>query len=281
MKKVIVLGGNGQLAQCIKALESQQLNLVYLDSKEANVLEEKHLRKVFEEHLPDVVINCAAYTAVDIAEDEPLKAAAVNEQAPGLIARLCFDFDALMIHVSTDFVFDGNSSTPLTEKDVPNPINIYGRTKLLGEDAIISTLSKHVIVRTSWLYSEFGNNFMKTMIRLGMEREELGVIFDQIGTPTYAMDLAKVLVEIAVLEEPTYGLYHYSNEGVASWYDFAHSIFRLTDSKVALKPMHTSQYSTKAKRPAYSVMDKSKIKETFNIKIPHWRDSLEICIKKI
>jgi len=281
MKKVIVLGGNGQLAQCIRHVDTKELDIVFFGSKEVNILEESHLKEVFEETLPDVVINCAAYTAVDVAEDEPLRAAAVNAQAPELIAHLCEKHDAIWIHISTDFVFDGNTPAPRTESDFPNPINTYGKTKLLGEEIIRRTWFKHVIIRTSWLYSEFGSNFLKTMLRLGLEREELGIIYDQIGTPTYAIDLAEALVEIATLDPPAFGVYHYSNEGTASWFDFAHSIFSLTGSKVLLKPMLTSQYPTKARRPSYSVMDKSKIKEAFNLTIPHWRDSLERCIKRI
>jgi len=281
MKNVIVLGGNGQLAHCLKSVDTKGLEITCFNSQEANILEESHLRKVFQESNPEVVINCAAYTAVDIAEDEPLKAAAVNAQAPELIAQLCLEHDAFLIHISTDFVFDGEKPVPLTEDDIPNPINTYGKTKLLGEEAITRTLDKHVIIRTSWLYSEFGSNFLKTMIRLGLEREELSVVFDQVGTPTYAIDLAKVIIEIASLENPSYGLYHYSNEGTASWYDFAHAIFKHENLEIQLKPVRTSKYPTKAARPAYSVMDKSKIKEAFNIAIPHWYDSLERCMKKL
>ncbi|TCK83259.1 dTDP-4-dehydrorhamnose reductase [Albibacterium bauzanense] len=281
MKKVIVLGGGGQLAQCIQNVEKVDLDIVYLNSTQANILEEGHLREVFKSYQPEVVVNCAAYTAVDMAEDELLKAAAINSQAPKLIAQLCMEYDAILIHISTDFVFDGTKTTPLTEEDFPNPISTYGKTKLLGEEAIIATLDKHVIIRTSWLYSEFGNNFLKTMMRLGLERKEMGIVFDQLGTPTYAMDLANVIIEIAQLENPAYGLYHYSNEGAASWYDFAHSIFKYANINIQLKPIRTFQYPTKATRPAYSVMDKTKIKETFGITIPHWLDSLERCIKNI
>lgn len=281
MKKVIVLGGGGQLSQCIQNVQKVDLDIVYLNSTQANILEEGHLREVFKSYQPEVVVNCAAYTAVDMAEDELLKAAAINSQAPKLIAQLCMEYDAILIHISTDFVFDGTKTTPLTEKDFPNPINTYGKTKLLGEEAIIATLDKHVIIRTSWLYSEFGNNFLKTMMRLGLERKEMGIVFDQLGTPTYAMDLANVIIEIAQLENPAYGLYHYSNEGAASWYDFAHSIFKYANINIQLKPIRTFQYPTKATRPAYSVMDKTKIKETFGITIPHWLDSLERCIKNI
>lgn len=281
MKKVIVLGGGGQLAQCIQNVQSRDLDITYLNSQQANVLEERHLHEVFERYHPEIVINCAAYTAVDMAEDEPLKAAAINSQAPKLIAQLCVEYDAILIHISTDFVFDGTKATPLTENDFPNPINTYGKTKLLGEEAIIATLNEHVIIRTSWLYSEFGNNFLKTMMRLGLEKSEMGIVFDQVGTPTYAMDLANVIIEVAQLDKPAYGIYHYSNEGVASWYDFAHSIFKYANINIQLKPLRTFQYPTKATRPAYSVMDKTKIKETFDIIIPHWRDSLERCIKNI
>jgi len=279
MKKVIVLGGSGQLAQCIQSVQCEDLDIRCLNSQQANILEERHLREVFENYHPEIVINCAAYTAVDMAEDEPLKAAAINSQAPKLVAQLCMEYDASLIHISTDFVFDGKSANPLKEDDFPNPINTYGKTKLLGEEAIISTLDNHIIIRTSWLYSEFGNNFLKTMIRLGLERDEMGIVFDQLGTPTYAMDLANVIIEIAQLDTPTYGLYHYSNEGAASWYDFAHSIFKYADINIQLKPIRTFQYPTKAIRPAYSIMDKTKIKQTFDIAIPHWEDSLERCIK--
>jgi len=281
MKKIIVLGGGGQLAQCIQKVQKRDLDITYLNSKQANILEERHLREVFESYHPEVVINCAAYTAVDVAEDEPLKAAAINSQAPRLIAQLCMEYDAVLIHISTDFVFDGTKAAPLTEEDFPNPINTYGKTKLLGEEAIIATLDKHIIIRTSWLYSEFGNNFLKTMMRLGLQREEMGIVYDQLGTPTYAIDLANIIIEIAQLDKPAYGLYHYSNEGTASWYDFAHSILKYADIQIRLKPLRTFQYPTKATRPAYSVMDKTKIKETFHIMIPHWRDSLERCINNI
>jgi len=281
MKKVLVFGGGGQLAQCLNKTGSQQLNLVYFTSKDVNILEESHLKEVFKAHAPDVVINCAAYTAVDLAEDEPLKAAAVNAQAPEAIAQLCAAYDSLLIHVSTDFVFDGDVAHPLGETEIPNPINTYGKTKLLGEEAIIRSWDKHIIIRTSWLYSEFGNNFLKTMVRLGKERDELGVIYDQIGSPTYAIDLAELIIKLAESELPAYGLYHYSNEGTASWYDFAHAIFKSTGLNVRLRPMRTSEYPTKATRPAYSVMDKAKIKETFNITIPHWRDSLDRCINNL
>jgi len=281
MKKVIVFGGNGQLAQCLKKTGSKQLDLVYFSSDDVNILEESHLKEVFKTHAPDIVINCAAYTAVDLAEDEPLKAAAVNAQAPEAIAHLCAQYDALLIHVSTDFVFDGNAAHPLDESEAPNPINTYGKTKLLGEEAIIRNWDKHIIIRTSWLYSEFGNNFLKTMIRLGKERDELGVIYDQVGSPTYAIDLAELIIKLAEAEITTYGLFHYSNEGTASWYDFAHAIFKSTGLSVRLRPMRTSEYPTKATRPAYSVMDKSKIKEAFKITIAHWQDSLDRCINNL
>jgi len=281
MKKVIVLGGSGQLGQCIQATDTSGLNVMFCNSQEANVLEEDHLRSVFKRERPDVVINCAAYTAVDLAEDDPLKAAAINSQAPELIAQLCLEYDVVLIHISTDFVFDGSSPVPRHENDRPSPIGSYGKTKLGGEEAIMVNMEKYIILRTSWLYSEFGNNFLKTMLRVAKERKELSVVYDQVGSPTYAMDLAEMIVKIALMDEPPYGVYHYSNEGVASWYDFAHAIFQAAEVDVKLSPLLSSEYPTKAERPKYSVLDKAKIKKAFSLTIPHWQDSLQKCIKRL
>lgn len=281
MKKTIVLGGNGQLGQCIQGTESSGLEVVYCNSTDANVLEEDSLRAVFEYESPDVIINCAAYTAVDLAEDDPLKAAAINTQAPELIAQLCLEYNASLIHISTDFVFDGDLPIPRKENDTPNPIGVYGKTKLAGEEAIAHRMEDFVILRTSWLYSEFGNNFLKTMLKVAKNRKELSVVYDQVGTPTYARDLADVIVEIARMDEPPYGLYHYSNEGTASWYDFAHAIFNVSDIDVKLHPVLSAEYPTKAERPKYSVLDKAKIKQAFNLDIPHWKDSLERCMNRL
>jgi len=194
---------------------------------------------------------------------------------------LCKQYGSTLIHTSTDFVFKGDKPVPLTEDDIAEPINVYGLTKLEGEKAVIESLEKYYTLRTSWLYSEYGNNFVKTMLKLGAERDELKIVADQVGTPTYAMDMAACILQIIFSNMTAYGTYHYSNEGVASWYDFAKAIFDISGTKVKTLPIKTSEYPTRAVRPAYSVMDKTKIKRAFNIEIPYWRDSLITCISKI
>ena len=281
MKRALIIGGNGQLGQCLKNVDPGSLDMVFLSSAEANILEASSLTSVFDTYQPDLIINCAAYTAVDLAEDEPLKAAAINAQGPQLLAELCFASDIPLIHISTDFVFDGSTPVPLVETDYAGPVSVYGKTKLQGEMGIIKSTSRHLIIRTSWLYSEHGSNFLKTMLRLGKERERLEVVCDQIGSPTYAMDLAEAIVSIASRQDLTYGVFHYSNEGVASWYDFACEIFRKSGLKVQVKPVRSSQFPTKATRPKFSVMDKSKIKGAYGLSIPHWVESLEKCISKL
>lgn len=281
MKRALVLGGNGQLGQCLKSVDQRSLDLVFLSSAEANIIESSSLTSALDTYQPDLVINCAAYTAVDLAEDEPLKAAAINAQGPELLASLCSSRDMPLIHVSTDFVFGGMMPVPLVETDLTEPISVYGKTKLQGESGIIRNTSKHVIIRTSWLYSENGNNFVKTMLRLGKERGQLQVVCDQLGSPTYAIDLAEAIVDIASRPELSYGIFHYSNEGVASWYDFACEIFRRSGLSVRVEPVRSSQFPTKAERPKYSVMDKGRIKEAYGLTIAHWVDSLDKCIKKL
>lgn len=279
-KKVLVFGGNSQLAQCIKHLEHGFLNLDinYLSMSEGDIACLSSLELAFTSFQPNVVVNCAAYTAVDLAEDEVEKAIQVNSNGPGNLAKLSKKYDALLIHISTDFVFEGNKSIPLTEKDSTHPLNTYGKTKLDGEKNVVEKTERFYILRTSWLYSEFGNNFVKTMLRLGSEKSKLDVVNDQIGTPTYAVDLARIILKIAERTKFIYGVYHYSNEGVASWYDFAHSIFKLAKLKLELNPVSSKSYITKAVRPCFSVMDKNKIKAHLNIQIPHWQDSLEDCL---
>ncbi len=283
MSSILVLGGNSQLAQCLKKLEANfpQFNLVFLSSNEADISKAETIESAFLNHEPDIVINCAAYTAVDLAESEEKKAELINAHSPILLARACKKQNALFIHISTDFVFEGNKTSPLTETDETIPLSVYGQTKLDGEKGVMQNMERYIILRTSWLYSEYGHNFAKTMLRLGKERESLGVVVDQVGTPTYAMDLANSILEIAALDTQHYGLYHYSNEGVASWFDFAHAIFKFAKLKVKLSPLSTAQYPTKATRPAFSVMDKTKIKQVFGIHIPHWQDSLENCLRVI
>ena len=283
MGNIVVFGASGQLGQCFKDIgEKEGLPSIYFPSEaEANILDIDALKKVFETYKPSYSINCAAYTAVDKAEDEQLTAFKVNKTGAENLAILCAENASTLIHISTDFVFKGDQSTPRNEDDRAGPINVYGQTKLDGERAVEALLKKYFIIRTGWLYSEYGNNFVKTMLKLGAERDELKVIADQAGTPTYAMDLAACVMQIIESKSMGYGIYHYSNEGIASWYDFAKAIFDLSGTDVKVVPVKTSEYVTKAARPAYSVMDKSKIKNTFNMEIPYWRDSLLICINKL
>ena len=227
------------------------------------------------------MINCAAYTAVDKAEDDIELCGLINKNGAANIAMLCQEFDTVMVHISTDFVFAGNSVHLLKETDTADPINVYGLTKLEGEMAVAAVLPAHFIIRTSWLYSEYGGNFVKTMLKLGADRDELNIIADQIGAPTYAIDLAKAILVIIESGKTAYGVYHYSNEGVTSWYDFAQGIFDLSNTDVKLFPIPTSKYPARAVRPKFSVMDKTKIKETFGLEIPYWRDSLTACINQL
>lgn len=283
MNKVIVFGASGQLGQSLKFVTDagSSHQFVFLPEEESNILDVNALRKAFVNYEADYCINCAAYTAVDRAEDDLDTARRVNRDGVENIARLCREFDTTLIHVSTDFIFEGNQPYPLSETDEANPINAYGVTKLEGEIVLSEYVDKYYILRTSWLYSEFGANFVKTMIRLGKEKDELNVISDQIGTPTYAIDLAKAIIGIIESDNNAYGIYHYSNEGVASWYDFAKAIFDLANININVHPVRTSEYPTRAKRPTFSVMDKAKIKTTFGLAIPYWRDSLAICIGKL
>ncbi|MCE7059697.1 dTDP-4-dehydrorhamnose reductase [Dyadobacter sp. CY343] len=280
---IVVLGASGQLGSCLKKIAGERVisNIAFPAEENANILDKTLLEKLFFQEKPTYVINCAAYTAVDAAEDNIDLCRKVNRDGAANIAEACKSHGAKLIHVSTDFVFKGNVTGLLTESDPASPENIYGLTKLEGEVAIAEVLPEHFTLRTSWLYSEFGNNFVKTMLRLGTEREQLGVIVDQVGSPTYAIDLAGAIFDIIASESTQYGIYHYSNEGVTSWYDFAKAIFDISGTNVRVIPVKTSEYITKAIRPAYSVMDKSKIKAEFGITIPYWRDSLAACIERL
>ena len=283
MNSTLVFGGAGQLGQCLAhvAREQGQEGLVFLNEQEGNILDVSGLRDLFAARRPAYVVNCAAYTAVDKAEDEPDLARRINRDGVENLARLCAEFGAVLIQISTDFVFAGTGNEPLTETDDPAPLGIYGLTKLEGEQVIPTLTSQYFILRTSWLYSEFAGNFVKTMLRLGGERDELGVIWDQVGTPTYAIDLASVILKIIADKNEKYGLYHYSNEGVTSWYDFAVAIFELSSTSVRTRPIRTAEYPTKATRPLFSVMDKSKIKKELGVEIPHWRVSLQQCLSRL
>ena len=281
--KILVLGGGGQLGQCIGKVAKERgiASITFADEVVGNVLDMRVLENLFIEEKPQYVINCAAYTAVDKAEDELDLARKINRDGAENIAKICAKFDATLLQISTDFVFEGNVPTLLTETDPTLPISVYGLTKLEGEEAVQAILEKHYIVRTAWLYSEFAGNFMKTMLKLGTEREVLGIIADQVGSPTYGVDLAGALLDIITSDKKAFGVYHYSNEGAISWYDFAQAIFELGNVDVIVNPLKTSEYPTKAARPAFSVMDKSKIKSTFGIKVPYWRDSLKVALKNI
>lgn len=283
MNNIVVFGASGQLGQCLaRVSETLGFSTIYFPSEtEANILDKDAIRKIFDTYKPNWCINCAAYTAVDKAEDDIDMARKINKTGAEYLSAFCLEYDSTLIHISTDFVFRGDKSFPLTEYDVAEPVNIYGLTKLEGELEVTKILEKYYILRTSWLYSEYGNNFVKTMLKLGSERDELKIIADQTGTPTYAMDLASSILWIIIKDISAYGTYHFSNEGIASWYDFAKAIFDISGTQVKVIPIKTSEYITRAIRPAYSVMDKSKIKETFDIEIPYWRDSLITCIGKL
>lgn len=277
MLKVLVTGGGGQLAQCIKRVAElhSTLQFSFKTSAELDITDKDEVNSLFSTQDFDYCINCAAYTNVDKAETETELAYSVNVLGPKYLSESCSKHQVTLIHVSTDFVFDGNASKPYKETDSTNPIGVYGKTKLEGEEQIINTIKNHFIIRTSWLYSEFGNNFLKTMLRLANQRDELGVVGDQIGSPTYAVDLAEVIVELIESKNNAYGVYHYSNKGVISWYDFAKEIFILNQSNIKLNKIRTKDYPTPAKRPKYSVLNTNKIKETFGIIIPIWNDSLK------
>jgi len=280
---IIVFGASGQLGHCIKSVAEQKGvgNIIFPTESEANILDTDTLNNLFEKYKPAYTINCAAYTAVDKAEDEVDLARRVNVTGVENLAVQCKKHNAILIHISTDFVFKGDKATPRVEGDETNPISVYGQTKLNGEKAVEALLPQHFIIRTGWLYSEYGNNFLKTMLKLGAERDELKIIADQVGTPTYAIDLAGFILRIIEVNSNAYGTYHYSNEGVTSWFDFARAIFDISLSPVKAIPIRTDEYPTRATRPAYSVMDKSKTKQTFDIEIPYWRDSLITCMGRL
>ena len=303
---VLVTGANGQLGQAIQSISKnhKEIDFVFCSSSELDITNLENCQVVFDEFKPQFCINAAAYTAVDKAESEPAKAFDINANGAENLAITCKKFNTILIHISTDFVFDAyfsegiayydrelrlplKSNLGLTETDVPFPSGVYGLTKLQGEQAIQANWDKHFIIRTSWVYSQFGNNFMKTMLRLASERDSLSVVADQIGTPTNAVDLADVLIKIIVschaelVSASNYGIYNFSNEGQCSWYDFAKEIFHQKGVSIVLKPIPTSAYPTPAKRPAYSVLDKTKIKRTFGVEIKEWQTSIATCINQL
>ena len=277
---ILITGANGQLGNEMRVLskENGQHAYFFTDVQELDICDEQAVHGFVKDNRIDVIVNCAAYTAVDKAEDNQELCDKLNHVAPGYLAAAAEACGAALIQVSTDYVFDGTAHIPYTEECDPCPNSVYGTTKLEGEYEVLNHCEKSVVIRTAWLYSTFGNNFVKTMIRLGKERDSLGVIFDQVGTPTYANDLAQAIFTI-INKGIVPGVYHFSNEGVCSWYDFTVAIHRLAGiTSCKVKPLHTAEYPTRANRPAYSVLDKTKIKTTFGIEIPHWEESLKRCI---
>lgn len=286
--KILVTGAYGQLGNELKILSADypEWQFLFTDADTLDITNDFSVHSFFDRNKPDFVINCAAYTAVDKAETDIETAEKVNSLAPEILAKAAAKTGVKLIHVSTDYVFDGTGHLPYTETDPVGPASVYGKTKLEGENRALAANQQIMIIRTSWLYSSFGNNFVKTMLRLGHERGLINVVFDQVGTPTYAADLASLILFIiagaeAKPEDFVPGVYHYSNEGVASWYDFAKTIFELSEMNVRVNPVRSDQFPTAAKRPAFSVLDKTKIKTTFCAEIPYWKDSLEICLRKL
>ncbi|MCZ8330042.1 MAG: dTDP-4-dehydrorhamnose reductase [Flavobacterium sp.] len=279
---VLVTGSSGQLGQSLQFIAPNypQIDFVFCDSKTLDITNLENCEAIFSKYNPDFCINAAAYTAVDKAESEFEKVFAINVTGVKNLAQVSKKHDTILLHISTDFVFDGSKTKPYIETDIPNPTGVYGQTKLDGEKVIQQIWEKHFIIRTSWVYSQFGNNFMKTMLRLASERDTISVVNDQIGTPTNAVDLAEILVKIILTDnrQPTtdnFGIYNFSHEGQCSWYDFAKKIFEINNININLLPIPTSSFPTLAKRPSFSVLDKRKIKTVFGIEINNWEESLK------
>lgn len=282
---ILITGANGQLGRSLRRLGGvSPHNYLFTDVAELDITDAAAVLRTVEERRIDVIVNCAAYTDVERAEEDEPTAELLNHKAAGNLAAAAKATGATLFHVSTDYVFDGTAHTPYTEDGTPSPLGAYGRTKLAGERAVMASGCRYLIFRTAWLYSEYGNNFLKTMLRLTSERDTLQVVFDQIGTPTYAGDLALAL--FSIIESERYagneGVYHFTDEGVCSWYDFATEIAAAAGhDSCHIIPCHTSEFPTKAARPAYSVLDKTKIKTTFQMDIPHWREPMIYCLKQL
>jgi dTDP-4-dehydrorhamnose reductase len=284
MHNILVTGSNGQLGNELRLVvgENDKINKYYFtDVDELDITSKKDVYEFIVANNIDIVVNCAAYTNVDKAEDDKEKADLINHIGPKNLAEVCRDKNGLLIHVSTDYVFDGTKNTPYTEKDETNPLGVYGITKLNGENAIISSGCEYVIIRTSWLYSSFGNNFLKTIQKLTAEKDSINVVFDQVGTPTYAGDLATVINNIILNDNKNIKnqVYHFSNEGVCSWYDFAIAINEAFGHNCKVLPCHSDEFPSKVTRPNFSVMDKTRIKKKLGIKIPYWKSSMQKCVK--
>lgn len=276
-KQILVTGANGQLGQSVKEISGNypDFDFTFVSRNELDITNQSAIVDYFDVNQFDAVVNCAAYTAVDLAESEIEAARLVNATATKYLAEVTADKEILFIHISTDYVFDGTVAVPRLETDLVNPIGIYGQTKLEGEEFALAINPQTIVIRTAWVYSKYGKNFVKTMLWLFNEKEEIGVINDQIGSPTNAVDLADAIAQILSKDKLAYGIYNYSNEGECSWFDFASKIKELSNSSIKINPIPTSAYPTPAKRPSYSLLDKSKIKETFQISIPNWEQSLK------
>lgn len=281
--KILVTGSNGQLGNELRVIsQDSKSEYEFADIAELDITDLSAVEKYIASSKPDILVNCAAYTDVNRAESDYNKAELINAVAPGILAEVCNKFNVKLIHVSTDYVFDGSANIPYNEESAVNPVSAYGKTKLAGEENIIKNTENFIIIRTCWLYSSFGKNFVKTMKSLGETKDEISVVFDQTGTPTYAADLAEAIEKICYLtreDEKNFvcGIYQYSDEGVCSWYDFAIEIMNVFGLKCKVKPIETSEYPAPAARPAYSVLNKKKIRDTFKLTIPYWRDSLKRC----
>lgn len=283
MKTVLVTGANGQLGNSLRALSGRYSSYVFLftDVDELDICDKEAVRAYVNGNQVDYILNCAAYTAVDKAEDNEALCLRINADAVRNLGEAASEAGARVLHISTDYVFDGTAHIPYVETDPTCPVSVYGRTKLAGEEALLSVCPDAVIIRTAWLYSEYGRNFVKTMLRLGKEREEISVVFDQVGTPTYAGDLAEAMCKVLEASERGAfhpGIYHYSNEGVCSWYDFTVKILQMAGLPCRVKPIESKDYPSLAVRPPYSVLNKKKIKATYGLAIPHWEESLRRCM---
>ncbi len=284
MKNVLVTGSNGQLGNSLKKVfaSNPEVYPIYVDIDELDITDAQAVEDFVARNNVDIIVNCAAYTAVDKAEDENIKAAKINTEAVGIIGRTARKHKVKVIHISTDYVFAGNNFRPYNENDEPYPRSIYGRTKLEGEGMLNAYCPDTVIIRTAWLYSEYGHNFVKTMLRKASEGADISVVYDQIGTPTYAGDLAEAINAVISAPEWKPGIYHFTDEGVASWYDFTKAIMRLSgNDRIKVTPVGTRDYPTRAARPNYSVLSKNKIKSTFGLEIPYWEDSLAKCLSEL
>lgn len=282
MKKIAVIGSNGQLGNCIKKIAPDFEHLyefLFTDSSTLDVTNEEQVNDFFYDYKPDYCINASAYTAVDLAEKEKEKAFTVNADGVAHLAQACADYKSILIHVSTDYVFDGTTNLPYSEDDFTNPIGVYGASKREGEELALKINPKTIILRTSWLYSEFNKNFVKTMLNLFSQKEELGIVADQFGQPTNANDLAEAMMRIIEAPQKTYGIFHFSNYPETTWFEFAKKIAEFSKSSVKLNPLTTEEYPTPAKRPLRSTMSLDKIEEVYKIEPKHWENSLEECVE--